>query len=346
MLKLCQLRTLPSLKNNLSSVRIESFALNNLRERSLIAIVGEEAPIYLQGLITNDIYHLSNDLSSQYAMFLNSKGRVLYDSILYRIDYKTYFIECDSSIISNFEKYLKTFRLKRKVDVVPLNNFKVYSLFKKEYCVEDSDKYESLLCKKSVSHFDISLFNKISKSKLFKDPRVLQLGYRVLLNTDDENDFQMQLQDFLNININLENVNYRKFRYSLGVGEGIIDLPIGNCFPLESNCDYLHGVSFHKGCYIGQELTARTHHTGVTRKRLMPIYFENPLKQMPEDDFIIHGKIKLGKLRGIEGDIGLGLIRTDLLSSLQDFKISGISAVIKKPVWWPVDAPKYISLKK
>lgn len=56
--------------------------------------------------------------------------------------------------------------------------------------------------------------------------------------------------------------SYITVRYKLGVAEGVDEIPTGNSFPHEYNCDYLHGVSFHKGCYIGQELTARTQHTG------------------------------------------------------------------------------------
>ena len=65
----------------------------------------------------------------------------------------------------------------------------------------------------------------------------------------------------------------------LGVAEGGEDLPTGKCFPMEYNLDYLKGVSFHKGCYIGQELTARTHHTGVIRKRILPISLDQPVSQ-------------------------------------------------------------------
>ena len=60
-------------------------------------------------------------------------------------------------------------------------------------------------------------------------------------------------------------------RYKLGVCEGSEEIPTAKATPLEFNLEYMHGVSFHKGCYLGQELTARTHHTGVIRKRIMPV---------------------------------------------------------------------------
>ena len=63
----------------------------------------------------------------------------------------------------------------------------------------------------------------------------------------------------------------------LGIVEGVAQLGLGKVTPLEYNLDYLHGVSFHKGCYIGQELTARTHHTGVIRKRILPLQFRGQL---------------------------------------------------------------------
>jgi folate-binding protein YgfZ len=63
---------------------------------------------------------------------------------------------------------------------------------------------------------------------------------------------------------------FRLLRYVNGIGEGL-ELPAGEMVPLEGNLDVLHGVSFHKGCYLGQELTARTHFKGILRKRLAPI---------------------------------------------------------------------------
>lgn len=101
----------------------------------------------------------------------------------------------------------------------------------------------------------------IDKSiKYFVDPRVNRLGWRLLVPAGQKVEIELG-----------KDIGYKRLRYSLGVAEGVNELPSGNCFPLESNGDYMHGISFHKGCYIGQELTARTHHTGVVRKRIMPI---------------------------------------------------------------------------
>ena len=65
--------------------------------------------------------------------------------------------------------------------------------------------------------------------------------------------------------------DYLSHRLQVGVAEGPGEVPKEACTPLEYNLDYLNGVSFTKGCYLGQELTARTHHTGVIRKRVVPI---------------------------------------------------------------------------
>ncbi|CAH1400617.1 unnamed protein product [Nezara viridula] len=97
---------------------------------------------------------------------------------------------------------------------------------------------------------------------------------------------------------------YTLCRYKLGIGEGINELLFGQSFPLEMNCDYLNGVSFNKGCYIGQELTARTFHTGVIRKRLMPLLFESealgvPINTPIEDPNVTR-KSPIGKFGGLK----------------------------------------------
>lgn len=105
----------------------------------------------------------------------------------------------------------------------------------------------------------------IDPSLLFVgDPRLNELGWRIFVPREKSNSFSPK-----DIAISTES-SYTKLRYALGVAEGVKELPSAACFPLESNGDYLHGISFHKGCYLGQELTARTHHTGVVRKRIMP----------------------------------------------------------------------------
>ncbi|XP_015109226.1 uncharacterized protein LOC107036031 [Diachasma alloeum] len=139
-----------------------------------------------------------------------------------------------------------------------------------------------------------------------------------------------------------EEMSYKEFRYRLGIGEGVEDLPPGKPLPLEVNCDYLHGVSFHKGCYIGQELTARTHHTGVVRKRLMPLVFDDvPGGRLEVDESVLgEGGKAVGKLKGVEGRFGLGLMRIAEALAGGGLRVGGTGVKVVKPCWWPVDSPK------
>lgn len=92
------------------------------------------------------------------------------------------------------------------------------------------------------------------------DPRLPDLGQRVILPADHQPDGTPVPDEV-----------YTERRFRLGVAEGSSEIPSGAALPLEYNLDALNGVSFSKGCYVGQELTARTHFQGVIRKRLMPL---------------------------------------------------------------------------
>merc|ERR1712141_754644 len=108
--------------------------------------------------------------------------------------------------------------------------------------------------------------------------------------------------------------SYTGLKYRLGVGESPYEIIPGKALPLESNADYLHGVSFHKGCYIGQELTARTHHTGVVRKRIMPLIVDNPQGVSLQTELNIEiekSKKSVGKLKNIINNYGIGLMRIE-----------------------------------
>ena len=104
--------------------------------------------------------------------------------------------------------------------------------------------------------------------------------------------------------------------------------------------DYLHGVSFHKGCYLGQELTARTHHTGVIRKRILPLRLaedlsDSVISNLEEHDVLTDKGKKAGKLRRVEGRLGLGLLRLKETFGAERLTLNGITVEASRPAWWP-----------
>lgn len=299
------------------------FSLN--LSRSLIRCVGAKAETsqFLQGMITNDMNHFENGSRCIYALFLNKGGRVLYDSIIYKAadpdhDKDAFLIECDSSIASNLAKHLKLYRVRRKIDIAVSEEHDVWHLQGHSKEIETSENL--LAC---------------------VDPRLKNFGQRIVTSKN------------LNVKEALEGVqegtleDYTVNRYQLGICEGVVDLPPEKALPLESNCDYMHGVSFHKGCYIGQELTARTHHTGVIRKRLMPLEFDKPITfklDEPVDVKDEEGKA-VGKVRNVIGKTGLGLLRIEQVLAAKQLNLNENLCRTAKPTWWPVEAEKTSRLK-
>lgn len=300
-----------------------------LKSRTLVKVSGPEAGQFLQGLITNDIKHLEDaGAQSMYAMFLNNRGRVLYDTLVHKwAGENVFMLECDKSIQNLLQKHLKIYKLKRDVQIGDVSRlFNVWAL------IGPPDL--------EVSHEQEKL-----NISLFKDPRLRELGYRLVTSTDVAN---LDLHNTFgkDIVIKDDEQEYQALKYSLGVSEGAEDLFPGSCFPLEANCDYLHGISFHKGCYIGQELTARIHHTGVVRKRIMPIVFKNISNEEElEKDAAVWAasepaQIKVGKLKSRVQDVGLGLVRIKEALEAKTLTVGKTPVEIIKPFWWPMEATK------
>lgn len=334
-----------------SSSKPPLFMFEQLKDRSLIRVSGSEVCDFLQGLITNDIRHLAQGIGCMFAMILNTKGRVLYDTIIYRTSQKdTFLIECDKQITEPFQKHLKMYKVKRKIDISNLQDeYNIYSVFNFKTSTGDENnehstkKLEGLIVPctslKETLPETSSTCKMYEDLLIYRDPRISDLGSRII--APNKSDIPQQISQIFNIISEPDKkATYRALRYNLGIGEGIIDLPPGNCLPLEANCDYLHGISFHKGCYIGQELTARTHHTGVIRKRLMPLIFSKLPIKLPEEDRVMNNNVNLGKLRGIEDNVGLGLLRISQALELKEITVGDGVARTIKPSWWPLEAPK------
>ncbi|CAN0361951.1 unnamed protein product [Lampetra fluviatilis] len=296
-----------------------------LPQRGVVRVDGKDSASFLQGLTTGDMAPFMETGGGDgeggggggegggdgvvgdaaggggvYGHFLNVQGRVMYDALFYRIQVATQpdpsiLIECDTSIIQELQKHLKIYKIRRKVTVRdPDPPLHVWAILPPD---------GQLL----PPHLGVAL--KVDGSKVVaacRDPRTEAMGWRLVL------DSACTPAEWLPDCEIGELTDYIKHRYRLGIAEGVKDLPPGVALPLESNLVYANGVSFSKGCYLGQELTARTHHTGVIRKRLMPV----SLLRLPEGARVVEGAAvttadgkSAGKLRAHEGDVGLALVR-------------------------------------
>ncbi|KAJ7316973.1 hypothetical protein JRQ81_003135 [Phrynocephalus forsythii] len=153
----------------------------------------------------------------------------------------------------------------------------------------------------------------------------------------------MQIQYILFLGARLEAL---RIITDTGIPEGIKDLPSGVAFSLESNLAYLNGISFTKGCYIGQELTARTHHVGVVRKRLFPIWLSGPVppEGIPEGAEVQSKSGKsAGKYRAGGDELGIALLRLVHIHEPLHLKLSDdsrVSLTASIPQWWPKSTNK------
>ncbi|KAJ8971294.1 hypothetical protein NQ314_000771 [Rhamnusium bicolor] len=184
--------------------------LEELKERSLIRVTGQDVTDYLQGLITNDIHHLSQRSGgSMYTMFLNTKGRILYDAIIYKTnDSNTYLVECDKKAIEPIQKHLKIYRVRRKVDINSLDGeYTIHTLFNIDNLNVDKgtdskqDNLEGIIVPCDTLNGTLpesSTSIKTYKDLLiFKDPRVVELGSRIISKVGAN--VKEQIKEMLNI---------------------------------------------------------------------------------------------------------------------------------------------------
>ena len=328
-----QTKSVVMLKKQLSTTsRLCEIKRCSLASRALIQVKGEEAPEFLQGLMTNDITHLdtgqskSKCLPSMYCMFLNTQGRIIFDTFIIKKADGDYLIDCDNEAKEKLAKHLKMYKVRRKISIKVIENETVGVLYDDQ--------------KQAISCDDFCPDENEFQNFFFRDSRCPLMGFRVIGDNTKTTTAD---------NTSIE--NYIRHRYELGICEGVSEIPYGKCTPLEYNCEYMHGVSFHKGCYIGQELTARTHHTGVIRKRIMPIELSSEIVKNIDDDNNNNNEMtdirnekgkKVGKVCATLKTSGLALLRIEDCLKSENLTVDKTSVTVnfQIPSWWPESAPK------
>ena len=131
---------------------------------------------------------------------------------------------------------------------------------------------------------------------------------------------------------------YDLHRLALGLPEGAVDLEPEKSILLENGFDELHGVSWTKGCFMGQELTARTRYRGLVKKRLLPVRIEGPA---PAPGTILQQDgLEAGVMRSARAGLGLALLRLEALERPSPIQADGAVLHPDIPAWVVLPQPK------
>jgi folate-binding protein YgfZ len=281
-----------------------------LPHRSVIAIGGDDRVEFLQGLISNDTTKVAPGRAI-WAALLTPQGRFLNDMFVVDGGDGTLLLETERERAAALSKKLTLYKLRSKVTV------------------EDRSAAMEVA---AVFGTDAEKVLPIDGTISFVDPRLGDLGVRVLAPTGNAAGL-LQARGLAEAPVD----DYDTLRLSLGVPDGSRDLPVEKALLLESGFDELNGVDWKKGCYMGQELTARTKYRALVRKRLFPVRIEGAL---PASGTTIEldGQ-DVGELRSGAGERAIAMLRLDAARSGGALTAGGARIVPEFPAWMRLPEP-------
>lgn len=261
-----------------------------LADRGVIAITGPETRSFLQAIVTNDVEKV-DPTRTLYSALLTPQGKFLFDFFMADDGDGGLLLDVKQERLAEFAKRLKFYKLRAKAEIVDASDrFAVTAL------IGDGAGVSARL------HEGAGNARRDGDTVLAVDPRLAAMGVRAIHPLDAQ-PFTEATQGSL--------TDYETHRMSLAVPDGGTDVLVDKSFILESNFEELNAVDFEKGCYVGQELTARTKFRGTIRRRLFGITAQADLP--PAGTPITVGTAEIGEIRSGLGDHGIALIRIDRL---------------------------------
>lgn len=262
-----------------------------LAERGLVALRGDDARRLLQGVISSDIERV-RPASASYGALLTPQGKYLFDFVILQLG-DTLLLDTERARIDDLMRRLMMYRLRAKVEIEDRSDaFEVAALL--------GDGVATLL---DLPH-QLGVARALGDGVALMDPRLAPLGGRAVLPRGHG----AAVLEGLGFTA-LSPGTYEQVRLVFGVPDGSRDLVVDRSTLLESGFEELRGVDFKKGCFVGQELTARMRYRGLVRKRLMPVTFEGP-PPAPGTPIRLAGK-DAGEMRSSVDGHGLALLRLE-----------------------------------
>jgi len=264
-------------------------------DRAVITIAGEDRQAFLQGLISNDTAKITPDRAI-YATLLTAQGRFLFDLFIVG-EADRYLVDCAAPRRADLIKRLNMYKLRSKVTIADADaDWCVVLLFG-----------EGALDRVGQSVGTAAAFG---NGVAYVDPRLPDLGVRLILPRVTAR----ETLEAMSATEDPDGAAYHRRRIALGVPDAARDLTPEKSILLENGFDELNAIDWQKGCYMGQELTARTRYRGLVRKRLLPVRIEGATPA-PGTPLMLGGQ-ELGEMRSAsaDGTLGLAMVRLEALA--------------------------------
>jgi folate-binding protein YgfZ len=264
-----------------------------LKNRGVLKLCGPDAIPFLQSLVTQDV-HIVSPNNTVYTALLTAEGRYLSDFFIISQSNECLLLDMEREHISTVKMMLERYRLRHQLDIKDVSlDWYVFSILGKRSAI---DTFHPSPLKGQTRH--------TSKSITFTDPRFEDLGLRTLTQ-EDGLPFDAIPRD--------NDEEYLTLRYDLGVAEGS-ELIQSRSIILEYGLNDLNAISFHKGCYLGQELMARTLYKGAINKHIFPCTFEGGT--LDKDTRLFYKGQEVGRTRAIFKDKALALINVNCVKEM------------------------------
>ena len=281
-----------------------------LDNRGILKVSGEDKCEFLQGLVSNDVTNIS-DSSAIYAAMLTSQGKFLFDFFMYQWK-SSILIETEGNRLAQLKKRLNMYKLRAKIDLEDVTaSWSVTAIW-------GSDVLTSIGLSKNPGSATAWQGGLIAV-----DPRIPSAGARALLPKN--HDIQLPGNS-------VSHSEYDLHRLGLGLPDGGRDMILEKSILLENGFDELNGINWNKGCYIGQELTARTKYRGLIKKRLVPVKVDGVMPPVGTP-ILLDGK-SVGELRSGRDNRALAILRIEHLQKTgSKFTAENATVSPKKPNW-------------
>lgn len=282
--------------------------------RGFLAVGGAAARPFLQGIVSNNVETVAPD-RSLYAGLLTAQGKFLHDFFLVEMD-GAIVLEAEAERLADLTRRLTMYKLRAQVTLTDLSAQYVAAALWGGPMLDLEPRPGAT--------------RRFGGGVAFVDPRLPALGLRAILPRTTA-DADLARAGFAPGTPD----DYDRHRLALGVPDGSRDIPVEKAFPLEFGFDDFHAVSYDKGCYVGQELTARTHNRGTIKRRIYPVTIEGPAPA--PGTALRHGTSEVGEMRSSRDGHGIAHLRIDAAEMAihegASFTAGGAQVTPHKPVW-------------